>query len=250
VAVVKALFEANGFDSSTHVETINKISQLAYSSYAKHISPGYDIATSAFGTSMVYKRYDPSEVRIPATLDDEEVDKSIKESVNEPWEWMKTTPVDFPKQYRLLFFSIKESGKQPKSSTASMAEWKLSHADEYKKAMKMQAKAETKAISYFLRHRSAGIRKYTHKIREIQHNLNQSMAKSINDLEMIESNLIKTIIEEAEKLDGVIIGKCPDDGGSSRLVFIAKRKFEDVSKIVELGDRQGLKLDHIHLKVL
>jgi len=250
VAVVKALFEANGFDSSTHVETINKISQLAYSAYAKQVAPGYDIATSAFGTSMIYRRYDPSEIRIPASLEDEEIDKSIKESVNEPWEWMKTTPIDFPKQYKLLFFGIKDGNKALKDTTASINEWKRSNAEEYKKIIKTQAKAETKAIDYFLRHRSAGIRKYTHKIREIQQALNQKIGITMKDFEPIEPEPIKNIIEEAEKLEGIVMGKCPGEGGYSRLLFIAKRKFEDISKIAEIGDRQGLKLNHIRLKVL
>jgi phosphomevalonate kinase len=250
VAIVKALFEANGFDSSTHVETINKISQLAFSAYAKHVAPGYDIATSAFGTSMVYKRYDPSEIRIPASFDDEEIDKSIRESVNEPWEWMKTTPVDFPKQYKLIFFSIEGGKRSAKSSIDAVNEWKKSNPEEYKKTIKMQAKAETKAISYFLRHRSAGIRKYTHKIRDIQHALNQKMDATMKDFDHIEPEQIRNIIEETEKLEGIVVGKCPGEGGYSRLLFIAKRKFEDVIKIIEIGDKQGLKLNHIKLKVL
>ena len=38
VAVVKALFESNGFNSDAHVETIHKISQLAYAAYSKRIA--------------------------------------------------------------------------------------------------------------------------------------------------------------------------------------------------------------------
>jgi hypothetical protein len=72
----------------------------------------------------------------------------------------------------------------------------------------------------------------------------------MKDFEPIEPEPIKNIIEEAEKLEGIVMGKCPGEGGYSRLLFIAKRKFEDISKIAEIGDRQGLKLNHIRLKVL
>ncbi|MCX6773503.1 MAG: hypothetical protein NTY68_00705 [Candidatus Micrarchaeota archaeon] len=133
VAVVKALFEANGLDSDAHVETIHKISQLAYAAYSKKVGSGFDIATSSFGKSIIYKRYDPAELKLPATFESEEVEKSVKESVNKPWEWITATPFEFPRQYSMIFFNIKRGSTSTISSVKAVMEWKISNAEEYKK---------------------------------------------------------------------------------------------------------------------
>jgi len=250
VAVVKALFESNGFDSDAHVETIHKISQLAYAAYSKKIGSGFDIATSSFGKTIMYRRYDPAELRLPATFEAEEIEKSLKESVNEPWEWIRTVPFAFPKQYSLIFFNIKRGSTSTISSVKAVMEWKKSNAEEYKKIIKMQVKAEEKAIAYLARHRSSGIRKYTHKAREAHQLLQDKVKTAVKDFDPIEPEQLKNIIEEAEKIEGVVAGRCPGAGGYDGLAFIVKRKFEGIGKILEIGDSQSLKLDHIKLKVL
>jgi ERG8-type phosphomevalonate kinase len=250
VAVVKALFEANGVDPNAHVETLHKISQLAYAAYSKKVGSGFDIATSSFGKSIIYNRYDPSELALPASQDSSEVAKSISSSVNKPWGWVKAIPIEFPRQYRMLFFNIKRGKTDTISSVKAAMEWKKSNADEYKRIISAQKKAEEKAVDALLGHRSASVRKWTHRARDAHRELQNKVKGTVSNFDPIEPEQLTAIIEGAEAMDGVVAGRCPGAGGYDGVAFIAKRKFKDIEKIVSLGDKNSLKLEYIPLRVL
>jgi ERG8-type phosphomevalonate kinase len=250
VAVVKALFEANGLDSSAHVETVHKLSQLAYAAFSKKVGSGFDIATSAFGRSIIYNRYDPAEISLPSSQEGAEIGRAIAASVNRPWGWVKAIPFAFPNDYKIVFFNIIRGSTSTISSVKAAMEWKKSNGDEYKRLIAKQRDAEAKAIEALSAHKSADVRKYTHVAREAHQELQKRVKGAVPDFDPIEPEQLTAIIQDAEKMDGIVAGRCPGAGGYDGVAFIAESRFRETGEIAGLGKRHGLKLEHIPLRVL
>ncbi len=248
VAVVKALFAANEIDINKNIETIHKLSQFSYAMFSQKVGSGFDIATSSFGKTIIYNRYAPQEIVLPTTNDN--LSEGIIRNVEKRWEWIKTKTFSFPSKYSVLFFNIKGAKTSTISSVKGVMQWKANNPEKYAQIINLQKTAEEKAINALSKTDDASIRKYTHEARNAHKLLQKETAALVKDFDPIEPEPLTKIIDESEKIKGVIAGRCPGAGGWDGLAFIVKKGFEDVDKIIEIGKKEGLKLEHTPLKVL
>lgn len=250
VAVVKALFIANGIDTEKEIETIHKLSQFSYAMFSQKIGSGFDIATSSFGKTIIYYRYNPTEISLPTTTNKEELVKAILSSVDKPWSWIKTETFALPEKYNIILFNIKGAKTSTIGSVKAVMQFKAKNPVKYAEIINMQKTAEEKAIDALSKTDDVAIRKYTHEARNAHKLLQKETAALVKDFDPIEPEPLTKIIEEGEKIKGVIAGRCPGAGGWDGLAFIVTKDFKEAKKIIEIGKKEGLKLEHIPLKVL
>ncbi len=252
IAVIKALFEANGYDSEIHSETIFKLGQFAYGWFSGKIGSGFDIATAAIGQTIVYYRYNPEMVVLPSSLTEEEVEKSILTSVEKPWEWVRIRRVRIPAE--LLVFNIKGGSTSTISAVKAWKEWKTKKPDEFNKLMEKQKAAEEVAIQALLAGDYEKVREYTRKAREAHRAMQEGISQVVSDFEKIEPEELTWLIDEAEeRYPEVIAGRCPGAGGKDSVAFLVKPEadLEGLAKNIEqLGKEQGLVLSWIHTQVV
>ncbi|VVB59997.1 Phosphomevalonate kinase [uncultured archaeon] len=249
VSVVKALFEANGLNSEENIDTIHKLSQFSYALFSQKVGSGFDIATSSFGKTITYHRYNPQEIVLPPT-NNAELLKAIIQSVEKPWGWIKAETFAFPSKYNVLFFNIKGAKTSTIGSVKAVIQFKAKNPAKYAEIINMQKEAEEKAIDALSKMNDTDIRKYTHEARDAHKLLQKETASLVPDFDPIEPEPLTRIIDESEKIAGVIAGRCPGAGGWDGLAFIVNKDFKDAKKIIEIGKKEGLKLEHILLKVL
>lgn len=250
VAVVKALFLANGIDMNEEMETIHKLSQFSYAMFSQKIGSGFDIATSSFGKTIIYNRYDPQEITLPSTANKEELIKAILSSVDKPWSWIKTETFTLPEKYNIILFNIKGAKTSTIGSVKAVMQFKAKNPEKYAEIINMQKTAEEKAINALSKENDADIKKYTRAARDAHKRLQKETALLIKDFDPIEPEPLTKIIDESEKISGVIAGRCPGAGGWDGLAVIVKNDFKNINKIIEIGKKEGLLLEHIMLKIL
>lgn len=250
VAVVKALFEANGLKSEKNIDVIHKLAQFSYAMFSQKVGSGFDIATSAFRKTIIYNRYNPKEIVLPATANSEGLPSSILQSVEKSWDWMSIKPFSFPKKYKMLFFNIKGAKTSTISSVKAVMQWKAANPEKYAERITMQKTAEEKAINALSKENNENIRKYTHEARNAHRMLQKETSSAVKDFDPIEPEPLSRIIEESEKMQGIIVGRCPGAGGWDGIAFIAEKNFSQIEKIIEIGKKQGLRLEYVPLKIL
>ncbi len=248
VAVSKALFEANDVDTASHLDTIHKLSQIAYAFFAQKIGSGFDIATSTYGKSIVYQRYDPSAITLPSHLSEDVFKKAVFESLEREWEGLSVTPIDL--DVGLLVFNIGGAKTSSISAVKAWKEWKKSNEEEFKVLMNKQDEIERKAIEALKARDFAAVRHYTHEARAVHREMQEKIKAIVPDFDPVEPEPLSRIIEEAEKLPGIVAGRCPGAGGWDSLAFITDGSTVDVGKIIEAGEKEGLKLSALDVKLI
>ncbi len=250
VAVVKAIFEANGLKSEKNIDVIHKLAQFSYAMFSQKVGSGFDIATSAFGKTIIYNRYNPKGIVLPTTTDTKGLSSAILQSVERTWDWMSIKPFSFPKKYKMLFFNIKGAKTSTISGIKAVMQWKAKYPEKYSEIITMQKIAEEKAINALSEESDENIRKYTHEARNAHRVLQKETSSAVRDFNPIEPEPLARVIDGAEKLKGVVAGRCPGAGGWDGLAFIVDKKFDEIERIIEIGRKEGLTLEHILLKVL
>ena len=250
VGIIKALFEANGIDSYSHIETIHKLSQLSYATYAEKTGSGFDIAVSSFGKTIIYHRFDPSSIIMPAGYEEKELLKAILLSIEKPWKWVKVNPVGFPEKYSLAVFNIKGASTSTISAVKAWKQWKKVDEQTFLKLMERQNEVEKEAISALLRGDDEKVRLFTHKAREVHREMQEKIKSVVQSFEEVEPEELKEIIDEAENLEGVIAGRCPGGGGWDSIAFITSSSFSAYDKIEEIAKEKGITLERLKIKVL
>ncbi|NPA22019.1 MAG: hypothetical protein GXN92_00335 [Candidatus Micrarchaeota archaeon] len=233
VATISALFEAQGYHSYAHVETIHKLSQIAYAKYAKKLGSGFDIATSSFRRTIIYRRYDPESVSL----------ENWKESIHRPWPWLEATPVSLPAQIQV--FNIKGGSTSTISAVKAWKEWKSKEPEAFKELMARQNEAETKAIEALLSGNWEEARKYTHEARKVHQEMQERISRYVQDFEPIEPPEITRFIEEAEKRYNVI-GRAPGAGGRDSVAFLGDRRYP----LAEVAKELGLDVEEIEVRMV
>lgn len=254
VAVVKSLFHAYGMDNAERSEIIHKLSQYCGAAFTNKIGSGFDIATCAAGHTIIYKRFNPSSIILPSDFTNAtETTAKILSSVEKPWPDLQTQLVSLPSKYGLLFFNIEGGKTSTVSNVRTVGEWKNQHSTEYRELMEKQNATETDAIGKLLEGDNNGLRRCTHSAREIHRTLQNLVAKSYAGLDPIEPEPLAKLIEFAEKIHGIVAGRCPGAGGWDGLAFIIERDRFDkgsVSAIVAKANEYDLALTHLALHLL
>jgi len=254
VGVVKSLFSANGLNSATHGEAIHKLSQYCGAAFTNKIGSGFDIATCSAGHSITYRRFNPSSINLPSDFKNAtETTAKILSSIERPWPDLQTRLVSLPSKYDLLFFNIEGGKTSTVSNVRTVGEWKREHPTEYLELMKNQNADETEAIGRLLDGDNDGLRRCTHLAREIHRNLQGLVAQSYADLDPIEPEPLTKLIEFAEKIHGIVAGRCPGAGGWDGLSFIIDKDGFDkssINAIVAKAKEYDLTLTHLPLHLL
>ncbi len=243
-STIKALFEANGYDTALHTESIFKLSQIAYAIFAKKIGSGFDIATASVGKSIVYYRYNPEEVKLS-----ESIDETVEKSMDGPWSWVKAEPFDVS-GLGLIVFNIRGAKTSSISAVKAWKEWKKSNEEEFKALMNKQDEVERKAIEALKARDFAAVRQYTHEARVVHREMQEKIKAIVPEFDPVEPEPLSHIIEEAESLPGIVAGRCPGAGGWDSLAFITDGSSVDIERIIEAGEKEGLKLSPLDVKLI
>jgi ERG8-type phosphomevalonate kinase len=254
VAVVKAIFSAEGLDTYAHTETIHKLAQYSSAAFTGKTGSGFDIATCSFGHSVIYNRFNPASIVLPSKFNDTaEVTAKLLASIEKPWPSLLVRPITLPPKYGIIFFNI-EGGKTSTVSNVKMvAEWKSQHPEEYRELITRQNEYETEAISNLLQSDDASLRRLTNSAREIHRKLQTEVEKSSQNLDPIEPKPLTHLIDFAQGIEGVIAGRCPGAGGWDGVAFLVdNNRFDDqrIKEIVAKGREYHLTLTHLPLRLL
>lgn len=257
VAVVKALFSANGLDplEQQNSETIHKLSQYSYALFAKKICSGFDIATSVIGKSIIYRRYCPTSIGLPERISENELKKNLMESIGREWKGLGIHEFRMPERYSILFFNIEGTRTETISCVKAVNRWKEKHPGKYSQLIKQQNSAELKAIQAIRDCDDHEIRKQTHSARKAHMELQDEIAKDqepkLLDFTPIEPDELTKTIQEAEKITGIVAGRAPGAGGWDGLAFICTSEAgkHAIQKIIQIGKKNRVELKHIELKL-
>ncbi|MCL6088545.1 MAG: hypothetical protein M1530_00065 [Candidatus Marsarchaeota archaeon] len=252
VAVVRAVFEAQGLDTPAHAETIHRLAQFAYACFSKKVGSGFDIATCAAGHSIVYERYGPKAIVLPESMDAQKLQAAVSSSLASDWKGLKREQFGLPKEYALIFFNIQSSKTSTISSVKAVGEYKKKEPQKYAQLIESQKEAEIRAISALVASNDDAVRAHTHEARQAHRELQVEVEHILpaSSFDPIEPKPLQNLIEAAEKLDGVVAGRCPGAGGWDGVAFIIRTDFEGEDAIVKEGRRLGLSLASIPLRVL
>ncbi|MFN3909770.1 MAG: hypothetical protein ACK4J0_00870 [Candidatus Anstonellaceae archaeon] len=246
VAIVKALFSAQGLEQEKHLDIIHKIAQYSYAAFSKKLGSGYDIATAAYCTSIEYKRFEPNFINDEKILDK----KYFIDILNTNWPGLEVKPFSLPSDYSVLFFNILEGFTSTFSSIKTFYKFKEFNPELYFKLLKKQNDAEKNAFFFLLKKDSLKVRDYTHQAREYLNLLSFQAKKLSKDFDLVEPPVLTKLIEKAEELDGVIAGRCPGSGGKDGIAFLVDKNFSDSKKILKIGRELNIKLKEIKLKIV
>jgi len=249
VGTISSLFKAQGLDLVEHKQTILKLSEYSAAVFSKKLGSGYDIATSVYKKSIIYKRFSPNLFEI---FDDNQ--KNLNQVilvVNKKWDFY-IKPFEFPKDYKILFFNILNSSTQTTLAVKEFFRFKQSNPQIYFESLRNQNNAEKKAIFYLQRKNIEKVRYYTHIARQELNKLSNLVLSSSSNKNfvLVEPNELSNIINQAEKIDGVIVGRCPGAGGYDGLAFIVRNDFDKTSQIIKLAKKYKIFLKHQPLEVL
>lgn len=254
VAVVKALFSADRIDTYAHIETIHKLSQYGCAAFTDKIGSGFDVATCAAGHSIIYNRFSPSSIVLPSDFNNPtETTAKLLSSIERPWPGLLMRPVSMPSKYDVLFFNIEGGRTSTESNVRTVAKWKGQHPTEYAELMREQNEYETDGITKLLEEDNDGLRGCTHSAREVHRNLQELVAKSFVGLDPIEPEPLTRLMDFAEKIQGIVVGRCPGAGGWDGLAFIVDRDQFDqsgIDQIVAKARGYDLTLTHLPLHLL
>ena len=126
----------------------------------------------------------------------------------------------------------------------------MSDEEKFNSLMNEQDEAERNAISSLKNRDLNSLRKYTHKAREVHRKMQDEISKVVKDFDPVEPKPLTNIIDKAEQLEGVVVGRCPGAGGWDSLAFLVENSFTSIDKIVEIGKEEGLELQPLELEVL
>ncbi len=244
-SVVKSLFLINDLDPNFHSETIFKLSQMAYAKYSGKIGSGFDIAVSSIGQTIIYNQYNPSELDLEGNF----IEK-IEKNINKPWTWVKIERFNWPSNYSVLFFNVKGGKTSSIKAVKAFKEFKKKNPKKLNEILNEQMKGEKIAITGLKERNEKKIREGTHIARSAHKKLQEEIKKLIPNADEIEPKPLENIINESEKIEGVIAGRCPGAGGWDGLAFIVKKDFLNINDIIKIGKEENLFLDQIDINIL
>ena len=254
VAVVKAIFSAEGLDTYAHTETIHKLAQYSSAAFTGKTGSGFDIATCSVGHSIIYNRFNPASIALPESFSAAtDAPAKLLASIEKPWPDLVVRPVTLPAKYGILFFNIEGGKTSTVSNVRRVAEWKGHHPSEYGELMSNQNEYETEGIRMLLERNDDGVRRFTNSTRELHRKLQAEVVKSSEGLDPIEPEPLTHLIDFAEGLEGIVAGRCPGAGGWDGVAFITDRdRFDEkgIGQIAAKGREYGLTLTHIPLRLL
>ncbi|MEW6748329.1 MAG: hypothetical protein AB1295_01330 [Candidatus Micrarchaeota archaeon] len=243
VAIVAAVLGWHGIED---MNVVHKVSQIANYLSTKKTGAGFDVACSVFGT-IRYRRFGERAISLNRAGGDA-FDRHIVSLVESDWPGMEVEPFSMG-DYGILAFNIRGSRTRTIGAIKAMGRFKEAKPGDYARMVSRQAEAEELVFDGILAGDGGMVRKGMRKAREIQRRLSAEVEK-LADFDPIEPKELTITIDEAEKLDGIVAGRCPGAGGYDSLAFIVKRGADEgqlAGRIAQIGKDAGIRLERIEL---
>ncbi|MEM3610349.1 MAG: hypothetical protein QW076_05620 [Candidatus Anstonellales archaeon] len=257
IAVIRSLFSANGLMCKDYANEIHKLGQITNALFTKKVSSGFDIATCAHDTTIIYKRFYPEIIEIPEGNVNSDKLREIVKVVDKDWQGMFVKQFIVPSEVALLFFNIKDRKTDTIDAVKKVFHWKSLNQIKFNELMNLQNELDAKAIEALKNKDYSAVREYTHKIREIQRELQNNLRKDLNledETTFIEPQPVKEIIDilEEEFKDDVIAGKVPGAGGWDGFCFLVKKTDWDpiIKRTIELSKERDISAEYIPLRII
>jgi ERG8-type phosphomevalonate kinase len=246
VALIAALFEGNGLPIGEHRDVIHKIAQVSHSLATERVGSGFDIATSVYG-SIRYNRFDSAFLaKALGGADDRNFGSLLRDLASKPWPGLETvlSPVE---GFSILLFNIKGGKTSTVSSVKAMRRLSEYVPELYQTLIRSQAEWEAVVAEGLKNKEPSLIREGMRKARAAQRDMTAWIGRvGMLSFDPIEPPQLTRLIDEAEKLEGVVAGRCPGSGGFDSVVFIGKgNEAENARKIIAEAKGLGLRLEHI-----
>jgi phosphomevalonate kinase len=151
--------------------------------------------------------------------------------------------------YGLLAFNIK-GGKTSTISSVMAVRKLVEHTPElYENMIRGQALGEKEVFEGLNRKDPERVREGMHHARYYQRLLSDWVGRiGMLNFDPIEPPALRALIERAEKLPGIIAGRCPGSGGFDSVAFLTSGKSE-ATEIMKIGKELGLELEHLNMAV-
>ncbi|MEW6035509.1 MAG: hypothetical protein AB1529_02760 [Candidatus Micrarchaeota archaeon] len=250
VALIACALGENGIDINSERETVHRLAQVSHAVATGKVGGGFDIATSAYGT-IKYSRYRKGVIRInPESSDEASFRRDVLRIVAGEWPGLSIEPIPAGK-FDILAFNIK--GAKTSTVCAVRALVKLAeYAPElYSTLLRAQAEGEAVVFRGLAEGDKAGVRGGMHMARAAQRRMSEWVVRvGMMFFDPIEPKELTAIIDEAEKLEGVVAGRCPGAGGYDSVAFLVeKADAKTISAIREIAKGKGLSLEHIDARI-
>lgn len=247
VALVSALMEANGHSLDKERDRIHRIAQVSHALATGKVGSGFDIATSAFGT-IEYVRFERGAISLGWDMEYGDFCRGLKETVHHDWPRMSVKKAGLG-PYGVIAFNIR-GGKTSTMSSVKSVRKLVEHTPElYENLIRGQVEGEKEVFGAIAGQDREGIREGMRQARRYQRMLSDWVGRiGLLNFDPIEPPELTGLIERAEKLDGIVAGRCPGSGGYDSVAFLTEGK-ADIEGIVGIGKELGVKLQPLDIKV-
>ncbi len=202
-STIKAVFHGAGLDYKKHLDTIFKLSLVAYEKAGK-TPVGFDFATAVYESNVIYKK---------------------TTNIKKKRLGIKVSPTDALDNLEVLIF---DTGNSLETEIAVKAFMKLYKQKKVKDKIREYFIKEYQGVQAILNKDYKKASKYTKEIRKIMREIWSYM-----DIDkQYEPEDYVSILDDINKRDGVILTRFHGAGGESILVLVDKNKRESVKKYI------------------
>lgn len=256
-ALLSFLVPSIDINTDSGLRIVHNLAQTAHCQAQGKVGSGFDVAAAVFG-SVVYRRFDPSLINSLKAVTEctrEEYHKQIKDLVESDWD-IKSDRVALPRGVKLLMGDVKGGSNTPKL-VAKVLAWRQSDPESGSVYNELDA-SNTKLVECLSKMNvmaSEDPEKYDQVLKFVSENTSAEVLKSsypqlivfkelINAVETIRKNFrIITersgaeieppqqteLLDECQRIPGVIAGVVPGAGGYDAISLIVT---EDSEKII------------------
>ncbi|MEM4367132.1 MAG: hypothetical protein QW035_03310 [Candidatus Anstonellales archaeon] len=243
VAIVAGIFEGNGLDINTNRDAIHKVAQVSHALATNKVGSGFDVASATYG-SIKYQRYPASTIDIIMDkLNENNFSSEIARIVDKLWKGLMSKPYHL-EGYDIIAFNIRGVKTSTISSVKAVKQLMAANKGLYLNLIKEQAEAEAIVFRALEKENDGKVREGMHLAREAQQKISKAAeAMGIKGFDPIEPPVVTKLIEKAERIKGVVAGRCPGAGGYDSVAFLVKEKnAKTTEKIMKEGKGLGMKL--------
>lgn len=222
-STIKAVFQGNGLNYKKHLDTIFRLSLIAYKKAGK-TPVGFDFATAVYQSNVIYEK--TSNIKIDL--------KNIEGRLG-----VEVLPTDALDELEVLIY---DTGMFLKTEMAVKAFKKVYRKKSLKEDIKQYFIKEYQGVQAMLNRDYQKASEYTVQIRKI-------MKKIWNEMDIdqeYEPEEYTKVLDDINSKEGVILTRFHGAGGESILVLVHKEKRNDINEYI-LQNYPYLKLLDAHL---
>ncbi|MCX8166422.1 MAG: hypothetical protein N3E37_01035 [Candidatus Micrarchaeota archaeon] len=258
IAVIRSVFMGNGLSFKDYVDVIHKLGQITNALYTRKVSSGFDIATCAHDTSILYKRFNPDIIKLYEENGyTQEILREMVLLADNDWPEMHVKQFIVPSDISILYFNIIDRKTDTIESVKKVYAWRTMNKEKFNEMMRNLNALDENVINSLKERKYNEVKELTHKIRtefkELQRNMREEL-KINDDITYIEPPVIGRIIDEVENAfpEEVIAGRVPGAGGWDGFCFLVlKSDWEPIiNKTIDLCKHNGLTVEYIPLRII